>query len=215
MPILIGRTVFGAAILGTLALTGCDTKPGDQSTQGTVVREDADGTVTTAAAPTPPIAMDVSTYVSTAASGDLFEIRSSELALELSRNETVRDFAERMIADHRDNSEALRTAVARAERDIPVPTAMMPRHMSMISELQQVAAGTDRNGFDQLYMNQQRTAHAEALDLHRQMAQRTDAPASLREFAASTAQKIEQHNELLTSMQMPSTAGDDVTKTTG
>jgi len=213
MPIFISRTLFGAAMLGAVAIAGCDSRPGEQTATTAPVRDDTTvfdeaGTMSPAAdRPVNAATMDADTYVGTAASGDLFEIRSSELALELSKDETVRDFAERMIADHRNTSEALRGAAATAGEAITVPTAMMPRHMAMISELQQAGAGQDRAAFDTLYMNQQRSAHAEALELHSQMAERTDIPASLRTFATNTARKIEQHNVELTRMQPAPDAG--------
>lgn len=52
-------------------------------------------------------AMDSQTYRTMAAQADAFEIASSQLALERSRNPTVRRFAQQMIRDHAQTSQAL------------------------------------------------------------------------------------------------------------
>jgi predicted outer membrane protein len=54
-----------------------------------------------------PVVMDSQTYRMMAAQSDAFEIASSQLALERSRNSIVRRFAQQMIQDHSMTSQAL------------------------------------------------------------------------------------------------------------
>lgn len=196
-----------------LAVTGCNNQ---KAADGTAADRTAGATDTmpsdSGMAPatgmdgaTPANAVDVPTYVQTAASSDMFEIRSSQLAQKQSQDRQVRDFAQRMIRDHQASTAALKQAVSEGAEGTTIPTEMMPRHAQMLRELEQAATGSDRAAFDRLYVEQQRTAHAEALDLHRSMAARGDVPAQLKAFAQSTAQTVEGHRQSL--MQMPAMAG--------
>lgn len=210
MKILWGATVAAAA----LAVSACDNR---KAADETATDQTADATATMPsdsgmAPPTDPMAttqttagaaaMDVPAYVQTAASGDMFEIRSSELARKQSKTSQVRDFAQRMITDHQASTAALKKAVQEGAAGTTVPAEIMPRHQQMLRELEQA----DAAAFDRLYIEQQRTAHAEALDLHRSFAGRADVPPQLKAFAQQTAQTVEGHHERL--MQMPTaTAG--------
>lgn len=208
MKILWGATVAVAA----LAVSACDNR---KATDQTATDRTADATATmpsdsAMAPPTDPTvspggAIDVPTYVQTAASGDIFEIRSSQLALKQGQDRQVRDFAQRMIRDHQASTAALKQAVSEGAQGTAIPTAMLPRHAEMLRTLEQAGNGSDKAAFDRLYVEQQRTAHAEALDLHRGMAARADAPAPLKAFADATARTVEGHHQSL--MQMPAATG--------
>ncbi len=137
-------------------------------------------------------AMQPASYVASAASGDMFEIESSQLALKKSRDPAVQSFASQMVKDHRATTAQLKEAAKAA--DATVPTQMQPRHAQMLTALTN-AGGAD---FDRLYWEQQRTAHAEAVDLHRAMSQRGDLPGGLSGFAKSTLPKVEGHYRMLT-----------------
>ena len=134
MKILWGATVTAAA----LAVSACDNrKAADQ----TATDQTADATATMPsdsgmAPPTDPMApppttagataMDVPAYVQTAASGDMFEIRSSQLAQKQSKNSQVRDFAQRMITDHQASTAALKNAVQDGAAGTTVPAPLGP-----------------------------------------------------------------------------------------
>ena len=205
------RSMWGLSVAAAaLTVAGCNNQ---KAADGAATDQTADATATmpsdSGMAPptgtdsaTPANAVDVPTYVQTAASGDMFEVQSSQLALKQSRDQKVRDFAQRMIRDHQASTTALKQAVSAGAQGTTIPTEMMPRHAEMLRTLEQ--AGSDRAAFDRLYLEQQRTAHAEALDLHRSMAARGDVPAELKRFAESTAQTVEGHHQSL--MQMPAAA---------
>jgi putative membrane protein len=217
------KSLWGASLLAAaLAVGGCNNQKAadgavpDQTadTMGTVPSEGtmapADGMTDGTA---PPNAVDVPTYVQTAASSDLFEIRSSQLALKQSQDKQVRDFAQRMIADHQTSTAGLKQAVSEGAQGTPIPTEMMPRHAQMLRELEQAGSGSDRAAFDRLYLNQQRTAHSEALNLHRSIATRGDVPEPLKTFAARTADAVDGHYKML--MAAPAEGGMATKGSTG
>jgi putative membrane protein len=225
------RSIWGACVAASaLAVASCNNpNAADKSApNGAATDRTADATATMPsdsgmAPPTgadgaqpasavPANAVDVPTFVQTAASGDMFEIRSSQLAMKESENRQVRDFAQLMVKDHQASTAALKQAVSEGARGTTVPTEMMPRHAQMLRALEQAANGTDAAAFDRLYLEQQRTAHAEALDLHRSMAARGDMPAPLKAFADATAKTVEGHHQSL--MQMPAAAGTAATSGT-
>jgi len=91
------------------------------------------------------------TYVTQAASIDLFVIRSSELTLTRSSNPRIRQFASAMIAAHKGTASQLSFAGRRL--DLLPPANMLPQHQAMMEEL---AGSSD---FDRAYIRLQRSVH--------------------------------------------------------
>jgi putative membrane protein len=103
-----------------------------------------------------------------ASSIDLYEIRSSELALTRSANPRLRDFARTMISDHQGTSAQLSFAGRRLNL---LPSAsLLPAHQAMFDEL---SASSD---FDATYNRQQAAVHEAALKLHSAFAARGESP---------------------------------------
>src|SRR3982751_2687604 len=90
-------------------------------------------------------------FLAQAASGDQFEIQSSQLALQMSQNAGVRNFANMMIADHTRMSQAMAAAAASARLNPPPPT-LLPAQQAALDQLR--AAGTGYN-FDAAYQQAQ------------------------------------------------------------
>jgi putative membrane protein len=146
------------AALGGLSLAGCATMPG-----------------------TP---RDAPAFVAMAASSDLYEIESSRLALQRSRDPMNRMHAEMMIRDHT-NTTAQLTAAAQSA-GLGVPTQMLPMHAAMLSELSRAG------NFDATYRSQQILSHRQALALHDRFARRGDVP-QLRGVAAAAVPVVRGH----------------------
>jgi putative membrane protein len=137
--------------------------------------------------PDPEVPLTAPTYLQTAASSDLFEIQSSELALQRSQNAAIRAFARMLIEDHtRMSNELRRTAAATTGLTAPAAT-LLPRHAALLSQLQHAS----RN-FDVAYRDAQVASHQAALTLHRNYARSGD-HASLRAVAARAAPVVEEH----------------------
>jgi putative membrane protein len=139
------------------------------------------------------------TYVANAGSSDQYEIQSSQLALERSQSNEVREFAQMMIADHNRTTQEV-TAAAQRDGLSPPPPMLMPRHRTM---LRQLGAARGRS-FDTLYISQQRTAHQEALTLHRTRA-RTRPDSALSQAAATAVPIVQTHIDHLRHLGMGGT----------
>ena len=140
-----------------------------------------------AAAPVDPNSpLAAPNYMAMAASGDQFEIQSSQMALQMSQNPAVQSFARLMIAHHQAMSANLMSAAQSAGLTPPPPT-LMPQHQQMLQQLQ--AAGPN---FDQAYKDAQIMAHQQSLELHQGYANGGDVPA-LRSVASAAVPIVQQH----------------------
>lgn len=123
-------------------------------------------------------------YVTMAASSDMFEIESSRLALQRSRDSMNRMHAEMMIRDHTNTTAQLKAAAASA--GLGVPMQMLPMHAAMLDQLTRSA------NFDATYKSQQVLSHQQALALHDNYARRGDVP-QLRGVAAAAVPVVRGH----------------------
>jgi putative membrane protein len=145
-----------------------------------------------AAEPVSRAPASAATYVAVAGSIDLFVIRSSELANLRSVTPAIRDFAGRMIADHRGLASQLSFAGRRLEL---LPSAMLlPQHQAMLDEL----AGSAN--FEAAYLRLQRQIHGQGLQLHGDYAKRGGS-ATLRPVAANAAAVERRHLEMLRNLR--------------
>lgn len=145
-----------------------------------------------------PAGMMATTYLPAAASGNLFEIQSSQHALQQSCDPAVRAFAQMMIDDHtRLNTLTMQTA---ASAGVTAPTPMLTAaHAQMLQQLQMQTGA----GFEAAYRNAQIMAHQEALTLQRSYADTGDNSA-LRGIAAQAVPAIQTH--LTRAESLPMTA---------
>lgn len=98
-------------------------------------------------------------FAERAMAGNQFEIESSKLALERSKTREVRDFAERMIADHGVAAEKMKQALA--EDQLSATGALSQTQQESLRALRE--APDDQ--FDMTYLSAQMTAHEEAVGL--------------------------------------------------
>ena len=160
---------FGAAAL----VAGCQTTPPEPPAP-----------VLPTIDPSSPLAAP--TYLAMASSGDLFEIQSGQLALQMSQNAGVRSFAQMLVTDHTRMSQQM-MAAAQAAGLNPPPPALLPHHQTMLDQLRM--AGPN---FDLAFRDAQIAAHQEALTLHQNYASGGDHPA-LRPVAAAAVPVIQGH----------------------
>lgn len=125
-------------------------------------------------------------FAERAASSNLFEILTSQLALEVSQTEEVRAFAEHMIADHTAATEEM-TAAATSEGITP-PDTLMPDHQAQLDSL----AASAPEAFDAAYLGAQLAGHTEAVTLFEGYStQGVEGP--LKTFATETLPKLQEH----------------------
>lgn len=130
-------------------------------------------------------------FVTRVAYSDIFEIRSSELALEKSQTPEIRSFAEQMIADHKASTEALKTAAAADGIPVEPPPEVDADGAEMMDSLRGAA-----DGFDAVYQRMQIEKHDEAIALFDSFARGGETPA-LKTFAAGMLPKLLHHREML------------------
>lgn len=147
--------------------------------------------------PPPPAAAktQASAYVDAAGKSDLYEINSSQIALQKTQDPRVRSFAQMLIKHHQMTTAATMKAAQKAGLT-PPPPALDAGATASIAELQG-ASGAD---FDRLYLAQQVPAHQAALDLHQSYASGGD-QAALRASAKSAVPIVKQHLAAATKMQ--------------
>ena len=178
---LILTTLTTAAAL-SLAACGSSAEPDQDDTTGNSAETQQSTAVAPAETPT-----DANSYLTMAGASDLFEIQSSELALEKSGNAGVREYAQMMIDHHRKTTQDV-TAAARATSLTPSAPTLNSMQRDMMTQLQ-AASGAD---FDRLYIDQQRQSHQMALALHSTYAEEGDTP-QLQAVARTAVPIIQQH----------------------
>jgi len=122
-------------------------------------------------------------FVRMAASGDMYEIESSKLALSKSDDASVKELAQMIIKDHMESSKKL-MAIA-GEKP---PTGMDKKHSDLLEKLK----SADGKQFTQLYVSQQVQAHKEAVDLFERYSKEGE-DAQLRTFATETLPRLRMH----------------------
>ncbi|OYW51957.1 MAG: hypothetical protein B7Z31_13155 [Rhodobacterales bacterium 12-65-15] len=125
-------------------------------------------------------------FAQRATSSNMFEIMSSELALQAGQSEEVRAFAEQMIADHTAAGE--RMMVAATAEGLTPTNDLMPDHQAQLDTLSTMTA----EEFDAAYLSAQVAAHDEAVTLFSGYASQ-GAEGPLKAFAAETLPTLEGH----------------------
>jgi predicted outer membrane protein/sporulation protein YlmC with PRC-barrel domain len=154
---------------------------------------------TTAPASNPPAAgamtsqsVNAAEFVNNAANSDMFEIQSSQLALNKTQDSRIREFAQHMVQDHTAASDKLKAAA----QGQTVPTTLDQEHTQMLQQLQQ-ASGND---FNSSYVQMQMNGHQKAVSLFESYAQNGD-NAQLKQFAQQTVPTLRQHLQQITQIQ--------------
>ncbi|MFO1184920.1 MAG: DUF4142 domain-containing protein [Bauldia sp.] len=144
-----------------------------------------------AQAPLPDKAAD---FVRKAANAGDLEVQSSELASTKAQRDDVKQFAQRMVADHKTAGDKLK-ALAKT-LNLEVPAALDAEHQQM---LQNVQAASGAN-FDRAYVEMQVSAHQSAVDLFGRYSQGGDNP-QLKQFAAETLPTLQDHLRMVTQLR--------------
>ena len=161
------------ALLALLPLAACNTN--SSSPFGQTVPQPVPATV---------FAQDQS-YALQAANSDMFEIQSSQMALQKSRSPAIRRFAQRMIDDHTTTSQTLQTIAG--QKGIALPTELDPPTMQKMS----VLSAANRT-FDREYLAAQVSGHRDALQ-NAQVESSSGQDPDLKMAAQQTAPMIQDH----------------------
>ena len=125
-------------------------------------------------------------FAKMAAISNMFEIKSSELALKQSSDEATKKFAEHMIADHTKAGQEMMPA-AKADK-VSVPEKLDKIHQAKLDALK----AADKSTFDKMYRAEQLKAHESAVGLFSEYAKNGE-KGELKSFAAKTLPTLEEH----------------------
>jgi len=184
-------------------LSGCspsatETGDGNATTSDAVANSDA-ATIETTGSPASigaygagKVATPV--FVEQAALSDMYETDAAKIALAKSQSAEIKGFAQQMLTEHGATSAKLKQLVSAGGMPA-LPAALDDRRAGLIDTLQKAAP----DKFDEVYLDQQTTAHREALGLMDSYATHGD-DAALKGFAAETKPKIQMHLEAVSKL---------------
>lgn len=138
---------------------------------------------------------DPQQFVDLAGVSNLFEIESSNVALEKAQSEDLRAFAQQMIDDHTAAGERMMTAAD--EAGVTVPTALDAEHQQKLDQLNEASA----EEFDQLYATMQVEAHEQAVMLFEGFAESGEEE-TLAAFAQETLPTLQEHYDHISSVSV-------------
>jgi len=124
------------------------------------------------------------TFITKAAHGGMFEVRSSELALDRGQNADVKSFARQMITDHGKANKELESAASGL--GAKVPSSLEGKEAQAVQKME----GLKGPEFDQFYIRAQRDAHREAVGL---FSNYSKANGALSAWATQTLPMLEEH----------------------
>jgi putative membrane protein len=142
-----------------------------------------------------------SSFIQMAGSLGLLQVRLGKMAEEKGSSASVKDFANRMVADYSKANEELATAAKQAAFPAPV---VLRQHKQVVDRF----LGTGRSSFDKNYMAAMVEYDREAVRLFQEEAE-SGRVASLRELASRMLPTVQQHLALAT--QTAGSVGADVT----
>src|SRR5436305_1858245 len=140
-------------------------------------------------------------FVMEAATSDMFEIQSSQLAQERG-NAAEKSFAATMIKDHQKTTEDLKSMVSGGDLKVELPTALDSSHQSKIDKLKSLK-GAD---FSSRYDSDQLSGHKDAVSLFERYAKGGDNP-KLKEWADKTLPALRHHLEMAQDLASGQTVG--------
>ncbi|HWE46469.1 MAG TPA: DUF4142 domain-containing protein [Caulobacteraceae bacterium] len=135
-------------------------------------------------------------FLRDAAVSDMFEIRSSELALKVSTDAQVKKFAHHMIVDHTRLSREMKGAASQAGLAADLPTDLDGAHQTMLGDLR----STKPEDFDHKYLEDQRKGHEEAVGMFKAYADKGSDP-TIKAAAAGALPVIQGHLEEVKALQ--------------
>lgn len=124
-----------------------------------------------------------------AAVAGMFEVKSSELALQKGTAAPIKSFAQMMVTDHTAANDKLKS-LAQA-KNVTLPTALDKDHQKKLDKLAKTESGKD---FDEQYADLMEDGHDDAVKLFEKAAKDAKDP-EVKTFAKATLPTLKQHSE--------------------
>jgi putative membrane protein len=183
-------TLISAASLAALALAACGDNTNDElATTTTPEATTTDPAVGPATADADASIRRSQDFVNAAGQAGLVEIRTSEMALQKSKNADVKAFAQKMIDEHKAAGEKLKAAASAAALAAP-PETLDDFHMRRINDLVETDGDED---FDADYMALQVDAHNDAIKLFEDYSKDAATISQIKMFTDETLPTLNAH----------------------
>lgn len=135
--------------------------------------------------------MTTARFVQNAATSDVFSIQAGQLALQKTKDDSIRKFAQEMISTHNDGAQKLKKAVTADKVDVQIPGGLDEGHAKNLDRLK----GASEADFDNVYVRTQvKEQHAELKLMHNYSQSGSDA--ALRQFASAREPVLRDHLKL-------------------
>jgi putative membrane protein len=128
-------------------------------------------------------------FVKEAASSDMFEIQSSQLAEQKSQDQQTKTFAAQMITDHTKTTSELKPLAQAAK--VEIPSGMLAAHQKMLDKLN----GLNGDDFTKQYHDDQVSAHKDAVSLFQRYGKGGDND-QIKNWASKTVPALEHHLQM-------------------
>jgi putative membrane protein len=135
-------------------------------------------------------------FVTEAANSDMFEIQSSQLALQKSSDQTTKSFANQMVTDHTKTSAELKSMVANGAVRANLPNALDSSHQDMLDMLNSL----NGDDFTKQYDKDQVDGHKDAVDLFKRYAKGGDSDV-LKRWAVTTLPTLQHHLDMASNLK--------------
>lgn len=189
------------SLLGAALLAAC----GPAADDGDVVRQSEADTPSASPGATRAEGSDADApepqaFVTKIGEGGLYQLAAARIALQRTRSNEVRDFANMIVRDHGHGLERLKAGIASDGSALVLPAGPNERQRAGVAALREAP------NFDSMYLQQQRRSQEESLGDLRRFASRGEGKA-LRAFAAETAAIVNVHRDALRKIEVA--AGND------
>jgi putative membrane protein len=196
-PLIMKHLVL-PVLIAAATLAACDSTHTENTTANdTAVVVPADSSMTSTPAATAPagtVADMDRDWAMKSADGGMMEVQSSELAMKMSSNQAVKDFAKMMIDDHTKANNELKSLAA--TKGISLPATLGPEHKAKYDELA-AKKGAD---FDKAYVATMDMDHQKTVQSFKDYSQNgTDA--DMKGWASKTLPTLEHHAMMVKDMQ--------------
>ena len=128
-------------------------------------------------------------FMTKAAQSDTTEIQTSQLALKKSKDQAVKDFAQRMIQDHTDSTQQLKQIAS--AKGFTLPKGVGSENKPLLTKLQQ----TNGKSFDRAYMQGQLQAHTKTQAEYQKYIKQGQDP-DLQAFAQKISPIVAEHKQM-------------------
>lgn len=200
-PVILTAVAIAAISLAACGGDSQEQRAPDQTAEPVNAVQDAASAVTGAGSAA-LASLNTADFVASAAMSDMYEIESSRMALDRSRNADIKAYAQMMIDEHAKTSAGLKTAATGVE-DAVIPAALDERRKGLLDNLR----GASPADFDDRYLDQQTAAHAETLAFMEGYARSGDDD-KLKAAAAKTAPMVRRHLDEATRLDRDTSADD-------